>query len=64
LERRKRFHMPTVSLNERGVVVRGWTSSIPSIRVSLSLEPAEDGKGAEIGVKEEYAWLRPGSADP
>lgn len=31
--------MPTVSLNECGVVVRGWVSSTPSILTSLDSEP-------------------------
>jgi hypothetical protein len=46
--------MPTVSLNECGVVVRGRVSSTPSMRTSRSLDPVEDGKGAEIGVYVEY----------
>ena len=34
------------------------------MRMSLSLESAEDGKGAEMGVYEAYVWPRLGSADP
>jgi hypothetical protein len=51
--------MPTVSLNERGVVVRGCASSTPSIRTSRSLD--SDGSGADMGVKVENGWPRPGS---
>jgi hypothetical protein len=42
--------MPTVSLNERGVVVRGCDSSTPSIRTSRSRASFADGRGADIGV--------------
>ena len=44
-------YMPTVSLNERGVAVRGCDSSIPSIRVSRSLccSVVDEG-GADTGV--------------
>ncbi len=59
--RRKGFHMPTVSLKERGVVVRGCVSSTPSIRMSLSL--SSFGSGAETGVNEENVWLRLGSPE-
>lgn len=51
--------MPTVSLNERGVVVRGCDSSTPSIRMSRSRASFADGSGADIGVNaEEYACVR------
>ena len=45
--------MPTVSLNEWGVVVRGCVSSTPSMRMSLSRDSVEEGSGAEMGVKDE-----------
>ncbi len=34
------------------------------MRMSLSLESADEGRGAEIGVNEEYCWLRFVSPDP
>lgn len=34
------------------------------MRVSRSLESNEEGKGTEVGVKDEYIWLRLRSADP
>ena len=43
--------MPTVSLNERGVVVRACDSSTPSILKSLSLASVADGICADTGVK-------------
>jgi hypothetical protein len=45
-------------------VVRGWASSTPSMRTSLSLASVEDGRGAEMGVNVAYVWLRLGSLDP
>ena len=47
--------MPTVSLNERGVVVRGCDSSaLSSILSSRSRGGSlADGRGADIGVKVE-----------
>lgn len=58
--------MPTVSLNECGVVVRGCDSSIPSIRISLSLGSEDEGSGADMGVNDEYGCDREASpvADP
>jgi hypothetical protein len=46
--------------------VRGCVSSTPSIRISRSFESLEfeEGSGADVGVKDMYAWLRLGSADP
>ena len=56
--------MPTVSLNERGVAVRGCDSSIPSIRVSRSLccSVVDEG-GADTGVNCENGGRRLPSAD-
>lgn len=52
-------HMPTVSLNEWGVVVRGCVvSSTPSMRVSLSRKSLDEGRGAEMGVYEANVGLR------
>ena len=34
------------------------------MRTSRSLDSVEDGSGAEMGVKDEYPWLRVGSPDP
>lgn len=34
------------------------------MRMSLSLKSDDEGNGAEIGVKDMYAWLRLGSPDP
>jgi hypothetical protein len=58
--------MPTVSLNECGVVVRGCDSSTPSILISLSRGSEDECGGAEMGVKVEYVRVRLGSpaADP
>lgn len=59
--------MPTVSLNEWGVVVRGCVSSTPSILTSRSLDSVadgKDGKGADIGVNDEYGRARVGSPVP
>jgi hypothetical protein len=56
--------MPTVSLNERGVVVRGCDSSTPSILMSRSLGSDDEGKGADMGVKDEYGWIRLMSPTP
>jgi hypothetical protein len=53
--------MPTVSLNEWGVVVRGCTSSTPSILISLSRDSVDGGRGPDMGVYVEYVWLRWGS---
>lgn len=52
--------MPTVSLNERGVVVRTCDSSTPSILNSLSLGSVADGS-ADMGVKVEKVMGRMGS---
>lgn len=52
--------MPTVSLNERGVVVRGCDSSIPSIRVSRSLCSVADKGAADTGVN----WEKMGGRLP
>jgi hypothetical protein len=56
-------YMPTVSLNERGVAVRGCDSSIPSIRASRSLccSVVDEG-GADTGVNCENGGRRLPSA--
>ena len=50
--------MPTVSLYEWGVVVRGCTSSTPSILISLSRCSVDCGRDPDTGVYAEYVWLR------
>jgi hypothetical protein len=57
--------MPTVSLNEWGVVVRGCTSSTPSILESLSRGSVDCGRGPDMGVcVVVYVWPRWGSPVP